>query len=138
VFNRCSREVLVSRPPSTGDVQMAVAPDCLERGRLGRPKKSAPTDAELPSSLSAQDLAAAMAAIRPQVAACYAKYQVPGRALLDYVVASNGMVQTVRLSGIFAGTPTGECVTEAARGAHFPKFTTVRQQFSYPFFLRAE
>jgi len=138
VFNRCSREVLVSRPPSTGDVQMAVEPDCLEQGRHARPKKSAPADAELPSSLSAQDLAAAMTAIRPQIAACYAKYQVPGRALLDYVVASNGMVQTVRLSGIFAGTPTGECVSEAARGARFPKFTTVRQQFSYPFFLRAE
>lgn len=138
VFNRCTREVLVSRPPSTGDVQLAVAPDCLEQKRSTRTKKSAPVEAELPSSLSAQDLATAMAGIRPQVAACYARYQVPGRALLDYVVASNGLVQTVRLSGIFAGTPTGECVTEAARGARFPRFTTVRQQFSYPFFLRAE
>jgi hypothetical protein len=138
VFNRCTREVLVSRPPSTNDVEMAVAPDCLERNHAGRNPRSQPAETELEESLSARDLSAAMAAIRPQVAACYARYQVPGRALLDYVVASNGTVQSVRLSGIFTGTPTGTCVMEAARGARFPKFVTVRQQFSYPFFLRAE
>jgi hypothetical protein len=138
VFNRCTREVLVSRPPSTNDVEMAVAPDCLERNQASRNRRGQPAETELEESLSARDLSAAMAAIRPQVAACYSRYQVPGRALLDYVVASNGTVQSVRLSGIFTGTPTGACVMEAARGARFPKFATVRQQFSYPFFLRAE
>jgi hypothetical protein len=154
VFHRCSGEVLVSRPPSTG---IARASD-LDQGCSRQPEVAAETpqrpaatlaagaaaSAGSPSStaaagrthLSKTDIAAAMDVIRPQVFACYEKFQVPGLAQLSYEVAGNGTVQTIRLAGVFDGTPTGTCVVDAARSARFPTFEGERQQFNYPFFLR--
>ena len=77
-----------------------------------------------------------MSRIRPQVFACYEKFKEPGNAELTYVVAGNGMVQSIRMGGSFDGTPTGYCVLDAGKNAHFPPFKAARQQFSYPFFLR--
>jgi len=77
-----------------------------------------------------------MNALRPQVYACFEKFKVPGLAQFDFVVAGNGTVNSVRLSGAFFGTPTGACLLDVAKNAHFTRFGRERQQFVYPFFLR--
>jgi hypothetical protein len=77
-----------------------------------------------------------MTRIRPEVFACFERLKVPGTAQLSYIVAGNGMVQSIRVTGGFDGTPTGDCVLDAGKNARFPRFKAPRQQFSYPFFLR--
>jgi hypothetical protein len=136
VFNRCTREILLSVPPSHGLADSALSVGCLQNPRPARTEVARPAD-ELASALSAQDLSGAMSAIRPQIFACFDRFKVPGRALFDYIVLGNGSVQSVRLEGVFAGTPTSGCLLEAARNARFPRFSTAQQRFSYPFFLRA-
>jgi hypothetical protein len=93
-------------------------------------------DQPLPGELSRTAIAESMGQIRGQVFACYQKYQVPGNVQLTYEVASNGTVQSIHLDGSLDGTPTGECVLEAAKSARFPRFQAEKQKFTYPFFLR--
>jgi hypothetical protein len=136
VFNRCTGEVLVSRPASTRNADMPnIDEGC--RQRESKPDASGnKADADLPAQMSRRDIQQAMANVRPQVFACFEKFKVPGLAQFDFTVAGNGTVATVRLSGAFYGTPTGVCLLEAAQNAHFPRFSRERQQFVYPFFLR--
>lgn len=135
VFNRCTGEILVSRPPSTGEIELPG----LDQG-CRQDSSSDDTDstraANLPPELSKSDIEQAMKIIRPQVFACFEKFKVPGMASFEFVVASNGSVNTVRLDGQFQGTPTGACLLEAAQNARFASFSHERQKFSYPFFLR--
>jgi hypothetical protein len=55
---------------------------------------------------------------------------------LAFVVAGNGTVQSVTVAPTWQGTPTGACVKEAAKDAHFAPFQLDEQKFTYPFFLR--
>jgi hypothetical protein len=138
VFNRCTGEVLASKPPSTGlaDLPVGSREDeaCLPGGEARGANEG--DDLKLPEELPRDAIADAMARIRPQVFACYERFKEPGTAELSYVVASNGMVQSIRVGGSFDGTPTGDCVLDAGKNAHFPRFKAARQQFTYPFFLR--
>jgi hypothetical protein len=138
VFNRCTGEVLASKPPSVGlaDLPTGSREDeaCLQGG-VGAAHEDG-DDLKLPAELPRAAIADAMTRIRPQVFACYEKFKEPGTAQLTYVVAGNGMVQSIRVGGSFDGTPTGTCVIDAGKNAHFPRFKAPRQQFSYPFFLR--
>jgi hypothetical protein len=138
VFNRCTGEVLASKPPSVGraDLPTGSREDeaCLQGGDAVA--RAEGDDLKLPEELPRAAIADAMSRIRPQVFACYEKFKAPGTAQLTYVIAGNGMVQSIRVGGSFDGTPTGECVLDAGKNAHFPRFRAARQQFSYPFFLR--
>jgi hypothetical protein len=137
VFNRCTGEVLVSRPPSTGIADMPGIDDgCKSRDVGDDPSKEKGPPPGMPTELSKAVISEAMGIIRPQVFACFKRFHVPGLAQFDYVVAGNGTVRSVRLSGAFFGTPTGTCLIEAGQNARFPSFAGERQQFSYPFFLR--
>jgi hypothetical protein len=139
IFNRCTGEVLSSQPPSVGlaDLPVGSREDeaCLEASG-GTATASRSDETKLPSELPRDAIADAMTRIRPQVFACFEKFKTPGTAQLTYVVAGNGMVQSIRVGGSFDGTPTGECVLDAGKNARFPRFKAASQQFSYPFFLR--
>ncbi|MBC8132623.1 MAG: hypothetical protein H7X95_06550 [Deltaproteobacteria bacterium] len=137
VFNRCTGEILISRPPSASVVDVATLEDgCRQRGASAASSPAPAADANVPAQLSKNDISTAMNEIRPQVFACFEKFKVPGLAQFDFVVAGNGTVNGVRLSGAFFGTPTGTCLLDAAKNARFPRFAKERQQFVYPFFLR--
>jgi hypothetical protein len=142
VYNRCTGEVLASQPPSVGlaDLPTGSREDdaCLKALDASgtRPGGDASDDLKLPEELPRSAIADAMTKIRPQVFSCFETYKTPGTAQLTYVVAGNGMVQSIRVGGSFDGTPTGECVLDAGKNAHFPRFKAPRQTFSYPFFLR--
>jgi len=72
--------------------------------------------------------------MRPRVAACYQTHQVPGTAMVNVVIAKSGRVSSVRVTGKFAGTPTGECVVRAVKTARFPESDGFIAP--YPFQLR--
>jgi hypothetical protein len=143
VYNRCTGDVLVSRPPSTGTAEHPGPghedPTCAAARKTQAAAEAAPPPPsadELPAQLSKALIADSMAKIRPQVFACYQQFKVPGTLELIYVVASNGTVQSVAVGPAFAGTPTGQCAQQAAKDARFPPFKLDQQKFTYPFFLR--
>ena len=137
VYNRCTGQVLLSTPPSTGKVERPNPaerdPGCRNDGPAAA--QEAPPE-ELPAQLGQPAITEAMARIRAQVFACFRKHHVPGRLELTYVVAGNGTVQSVVLGPVYAGTETGRCALEAAKDARFAPFRNERQKFTYPFFLR--
>jgi len=136
VYDACNGDVLASTPPSTGQAdRFADEPGCPRAGDEAvsdGPKE----DENLPTRLTKSDIDKVMGRIKGQVYACYQQFEVPGRAELHFEVAGNGMVQGIKLKGGLEGTPTGECVLEAAKNARFPKFKKDRQAFVYPFMLR--
>jgi hypothetical protein len=142
VYNRCTGDVLVSKPPSTamaarpgpGHEDPTCAPKAHAAGDTGAAPP--PSADDLPLQLTKTLIADAMAKIRPQVFACYQQHKSPGTLELIYVVAGNGTVQSVAVGPMFAGTPTGQCALQAAKDAHFPAFKLDQQKFTYPFFLR--
>lgn len=153
VFNRCTGEVLISRPPSSGTADIvALEEGCRKHdgteARSQRQPNTRVDDANLRPQLGQRaevapraplgknEIETAMNAIRPQVFACFEKFKVPGVAQFVFVVAGNGTLNSVRLSGAFSGTPTGACLLDAAKGARFPRSVGDRQKFAYPFFLR--
>jgi hypothetical protein len=141
VYNRCTGDVLLSKPPSTAMADRPAPghedPTCAAaRKQAVSDAATPPPSDDLPAQLSKTVIADAMAKIRPQVFACYQQFKSPGTLELIYVVASNGTVQSVAVGPAFAGTPTGLCVLQPAKDAHFPAFKLDQQKFTYPFFLR--
>jgi hypothetical protein len=164
IVDGCTGAVVLSTPPSTGHgLRSAPASSAGTPGRpaaegcpaaarpnpvrSGSPASPAATTDEagdsgddeerpLPGELSRSAIAEAMGQIRTQIFACFQQYRVPGAAPLTYEVAGNGLIQSVRLAGPLAGTPTADCLLEAARSARFPRFDGPVQTFTYPFFLR--
>jgi hypothetical protein len=166
IYNRCTGEILLSKPPSTGIAdrpppgreqedpacapQRATVASASAPAGGGNTAAAAPDplggasggdgdsggDQQQPTELSHSAIAESMGQIRAQVFACYQKFQVPGSVQLSYEVASNGTVQSIRLGGTLEGTPTGDCVLEAGKNARFPRFQAASQKFTYPFFLR--
>ena len=142
VYNRCTGDVLVSKPPSTGTAAHPL-PGHEDASCKARPSAASETVAatppsgdDLPAQLTKALIADSMAKIRPQVFGCYQQFKSPGTLELIYVVAGNGTVQSVAVGPAFAGTPTGQCVLQAAKDARFPAFKMDQQKFTYPFFLR--
>ncbi len=141
IVNRCTGEVLVSKPPSTGSADRPPPGSedaACAKMAAGKPERL-PLVAEpggLPQQLSKVAIDDAMAKIRPQLFACYQQFHTPGTLELTYVVAGNGTVQSVVVGPTFAGTPTGQCAQTAAKDAHFSPFQLEQQKFTYPFFLR--
>ena len=141
VYNRCTGDVLLSKPPSTTMADRPGPghedPTCAAARKQAVSEAAPPPPSDdLPVQLSMTLIADAMAKIRPQVFACYQQFKSPGTLELIYVVASNGTAQSVAVGPAFAGTPTGLCVLQAAKDAHFPAFKLDQQKFTYPFFLR--
>jgi hypothetical protein len=156
VVDVCSGAVVISSPPSTGladrasAVAAAASDGCPANVRApavslatpASPGQAAAADDDddeeqrLPNELSRGVIAEAMGQIRAQIFACYERFRIPGSAPLTYEVAGNGSIQSVKLGGALNGTPTGDCLVEAARTAKFPRFDGPVQTFTYPFFLR--
>jgi hypothetical protein len=142
IVDACTGAVVVSSPPSTGlGARSVPSPDgdgCQSAGAAAGSDDTSDDDEDkpLPTELSRTVIAEAMGRVRGQVFACFERFHVPGAAPLTYEVAGNGSVQSVRLGGALGGTPTGDCIVDAAHGAHFPRFDGPIQTFTYPFFLR--
>jgi hypothetical protein len=77
-----------------------------------------------------------MARVKGTVQACYDQYKVPGLATVQLSIANSGRVANAQVTGKFGGTPTGDCVARAVRGAQFPRFRGSTMSITYPFMLR--
>ncbi|HEY4394470.1 MAG TPA: hypothetical protein VGP64_10425 [Polyangia bacterium] len=75
-----------------------------------------------------------MNAVKPQIAQCHEAYGLPGLAMVNVVIAPSGLVSSARVTGRFAGTPTGACVEQAVLTARFPPSDGLVTP--YPFQLR--
>jgi hypothetical protein len=75
-----------------------------------------------------------MNAVKPEISRCYQAYGVPGMALVNVAIAPDGLVSSARVTGRFAGTPTGTCVEQAVLTARFPPSDGLATP--YPFQLR--
>jgi predicted Zn finger-like uncharacterized protein len=118
--------------------------DDLLDGAMGKKKKrraaraptrTASSNSNLQERLTRSQIQSGMRRIKPRIKKCYDRFKVPGMAMVKVTIGGSGRVSSVRVSGVFGGTPTGGCVTKAVRSARFPKSknsTTI----TYPFQLR--
>lgn len=106
-----------------------------KRGDSGANKVGAPAERaerKLPKRLERRQIVAGMQAIRGPVRACFDRFRVPGMALLRVTIGAHGRVSKTKVSGLFAGTPTGACVSRAVQSARFPQAKNATT-ISYPF-----
>jgi hypothetical protein len=96
------------------------------------PPKPAPPQVKL-VTLTQSDIVNAMRGVQPRVQACANQYKVPGTAMANISVAAGGKVSSAKVTGKFAGTPTGTCVENAAKAAKFPACQSMN--FPWPFTL---
>jgi predicted Zn finger-like uncharacterized protein len=104
--------------------------------RGGREKPKADSGGEGKERLEPSDIQRGMRAVKGRVQRCYDQYKVPGLVQVSVTISPSGRVSSTRVSGKFAGTPTGSCVAGAVRGAHFDKFRGGALTITYPFVLR--
>jgi predicted Zn finger-like uncharacterized protein len=111
-----------------------IADVASEFGKKGseEPPKPAPPQVKL-VTLTQSDIVNAMKGVQPRVQACANQFKVPGTAMANISVASGGKVSSAKVTGKFAGTPTGTCVESAARSAKFPACQSMN--FPWPFTL---
>jgi predicted Zn finger-like uncharacterized protein len=102
--------------------------------------KKGPAEAAKPAApqvklvtLTQSDIVSAMKGVQPRVQACANQFKVPGTAMANISVASGGKVSSAKVTGKFAGTPTGSCVEVAAKAAKFPACQSMN--FPWPFTL---
>ena len=119
---------------SSGDKSLD---DLLDTALSGKPKSggAAPKPAEnLPATPSREDVLAAMKGVTPKVQGCGGGQTGVAMAKVN-VAGPTGKVTGVDVSGQFAGTPVGACVSKEVAKAKFSKFSQSTFSFSYPFKL---
>ncbi|MBX3157247.1 MAG: hypothetical protein KF773_14825 [Deltaproteobacteria bacterium] len=84
-------------------------------------------------SLTMGEFKGAMAGIAGVAQKCYAGTQ--GTAMVRVSIAPSGKVQSVQVTGAFAGTPVGGCVESAVRSLSFPPWDGPPQSFGYSYLL---
>jgi predicted Zn finger-like uncharacterized protein len=106
-------------------------------GQVGSKKSGGGEEAPKPAvklvTLTQRDIVTAMKGVQPKVQACANQFKVPGTAMATISVASGGKVSLAKVTGKFAGTPTGSCVEAAAKSARFPACQPMN--FPWPFTL---
>jgi predicted Zn finger-like uncharacterized protein len=120
--------------------------DLLNGASPEKPKKSAAREpdgdsgggggGDLPDTLDKGAIVAGMNRVKGKVQGCYEQYKVPGLAMVSVTISHNGKVSNASVSGAFAGTPTGDCVARAVKGATFSSFKNATQTVNYPYSLR--
>ena len=108
-------------------------------GEVGSKKSGGGGGEEAPKApvklvtLTQSDIVRAMKGVQPRVQACANQFKVPGTAMATISIAPGGKVSAAKVTGKFAGTPTGSCVESAAKSAKFPACQPMN--FPWPFTL---
>jgi hypothetical protein len=108
--------------------------ELLGSGPRKEEKKAEPGE-DLPETLSQAQIKTGMTSVKGRVMACLDKYDVSGRAILAVTIGRQGKITSATVKGMFAGTPTGDCVSAAVKTASFPKFKGKSISFDYPYLL---
>jgi hypothetical protein len=83
--------------------------------------------------LTADDFKNGMSAVSSKAAGCFKGTQ--GTAMVKMTIAPSGQIASVKVTGQFASTPEGACVTSAVKGASFPPWDGHPASFTYPILL---
>jgi len=117
------------------DLLNGASPEKKEKA-AAREERPSSNDENLPDQLDKGAIVSGMGKVKPRVQACYEQYKVPGLANVSVTIVKIGKVSNAAVSGTFAGTPTGDCVSKAVKSASFAQFKGSPQTINYPFSLR--
>ncbi|MEZ4401991.1 MAG: hypothetical protein R3B06_18315 [Kofleriaceae bacterium] len=87
-------------------------------------------------SLESREIKAGLSAVAGKAQGCFGKYGVAGLVKVKVTIAPSGTVTKADATGSFAGTPTGGCVADAAKGATFPAWSGAPMSISYSYTLQ--
>jgi hypothetical protein len=97
--------------------------------------KPPPSNANLPDSLTKEQIKAACKAVESKLGAC--GQGLKGLATVSMKVSGNGKVTSATVvGGSFKGQPQASCIEKKVKGAKFPKFKQPSTSFSYPFIVK--
>jgi hypothetical protein len=105
------------------------------RGKAAEPVAD---DRTLPEAPSREAIAAAIGKLKGRVQDCYDKYQQSGVATVELAIAKTGKVQNAKVTGKFADSDTGRCVSTVVKTGNFPRFKGPILKIDYPFLLQAQ
>jgi len=125
---KTEKTVPVTKGEKSGDPSFD---DLLKEAGSDQKKVAKPTLEK--KSLNADDFKRGIGAVTGAASKCYQGQQ--GTAAVKIVIAPDGRVQKVTVSGVFAGTPVANCVTSAVKSATFPPWDGGPQSFNYSFLL---
>lgn len=109
-----------------------------KRKRAGgsKPKAAAPPpSSNLPDRLERHQIVKGMQGIKPSIKRCFDRFRVPGMAMVRVSIGGSGRVTRAKVTGLFAGTPTGACISGAVKSGRFAR-TKNPTTITYPFNLR--
>jgi hypothetical protein len=113
--------------------------DILDDMVLGTPKDAPKVEAAAAKpdkkALDRRDVSTAMGAIQEEARSCFGVEKVTGTVSVKFSVGPSGKISSAAATGTFAGTPTGTCVADAVKGAHFPPYDGSPTSFTFPFLL---
>jgi hypothetical protein len=124
----------VKNPPPAGKSELDKKLAGLDEVREEHEPRPKPQETPAVHSLTRSEIQSAMKAVQPKVSDCGRQFQASGAAELKVTVAEDGAVKLVNVIGVFAGTPTAECLARAVKSAVFPASAGLR--FTYPLSLR--
>jgi outer membrane biosynthesis protein TonB len=124
----------VSTPPPKGKSELDRRLAGIDESRDDRAAAAQKQEAAPAHSLTRSEIQAAMKSLQPKVNECARQFQSSGAAELKVTVAPDGSVKGVNVLGVFAGTPTAECLERAVKTAAFPPSNGLR--FDYPLALK--
>jgi hypothetical protein len=109
--------------------------ELLGSGPKKEEKKAEPGE-DLPDTLNPDQIKSGMSSVKGRVMGCYDKYDVAGVARLSVTIGKAGKITHATVTGEFAGTPTGECVSAAVKTASFPRFKGKPLSINYSYLLK--
>ncbi len=122
-----------STKSSTSDAD-ALLGGLSNKGGTSKPASTAPVDPTLPAQLGRNDVLKVMKPFNSRVKGCN-KNNETGKVTVTVLIQGSGDVSEASVAAPFAGTPLGNCVSDAAKKLKFPKFTGSPMRINMPYSL---
>jgi hypothetical protein len=129
------------KKPSQDEIDEKFRTECLlNPSKAGcdeirkRSRETGDLDAKLADKLTASQVREGFSKVKGKAKACGSQHGVEAGAIVRVKVSIGGAgdVLSVDAMDSFAGTPLGDCVANALKDAHFPRFTSESQGTVYP------
>ena len=104
------------------------------KGGASKPASTAPVDPTLPAQLGRNDVLKVMKPFNGRVKGCNSNNET-GKVTVTVLIQGSGDVSEASVAAPFAGTPLGNCVSDAAKKLKFPKFTGSPMRINMPYSL---
>ena len=132
VYDRCAGKVYASTPKAAGPFKVdrtdMTCPQNQPKKIVVRPK--------LPGAMPQAEVHALMERVADDAKTCYEQFGVTGETPAEVLVAPDGKVKSVKISGKLAETPTGQCVERLVKELVFPKFAGADARLQWPLVVK--